>query len=330
MHSAMVLLKGLHVISYRNFCVFNCRHFHSDHYMGLTRKFNYGKIYCSDVTANLIEHIIKVDRSFIVRLPMNEKVAVQDVFVTLIDANHCPGAVLFLFELPNGMKYLHTGDFRASLDHINNPLIKDVKFDKVYLDNTYGTNSIYSFPLQQEVCTKTIEAIKRKIEGDGMKRLAPLNFLILFGSYLIGKEKIILAVSKEFNWKIYADERKRNIIKCLCWPELEEKLTANPHETPLHLVSMGHIIEERLSQYLLQYSKYTHIMGFKPTGWSMSSEKGYEPTVKDCKVSKERSRKDAILIYSVPYSEHSSYAELQMFLNGVRAKQVINTVNFGK
>ena len=45
-------------------------------------------------------------------LPMRREVTVEGVRVTLVDANHCPGAVQILFQLPDGRRFLHCGDMR--------------------------------------------------------------------------------------------------------------------------------------------------------------------------------------------------------------------------
>lgn len=40
----------------------------------------------------------------------------EEVEVTFIDANHCPGAVCILFRFTNGKSVFHTGDFRWAPD----------------------------------------------------------------------------------------------------------------------------------------------------------------------------------------------------------------------
>ncbi len=60
---------------------------------------------------------------------------VDGVTVTLIDANHCPGAVLFLFCIGDS-SHLHTGDFRASPSHASTPLIpRPIKY--LFLDTVW-------------------------------------------------------------------------------------------------------------------------------------------------------------------------------------------------
>ncbi|PVU94324.1 hypothetical protein BB561_002624 [Smittium simulii] len=99
-------------------------HFHSDHYGGLTSKFNNGMIYCSHVTGNLIIENLKVNPKYVCRLPFNRPILIEDTVVTLFDANHCPGSAMFFFDtliekggLPRE-RILHTGDFRACPEHI--------------------------------------------------------------------------------------------------------------------------------------------------------------------------------------------------------------------
>ena len=54
----------------------------------------------------------------------------------LFEANHCPGAVMFLFQGDQGT-VLHTGDFRFKADMLD--YFKDIKIDYLYLDNTFAT-----------------------------------------------------------------------------------------------------------------------------------------------------------------------------------------------
>eukprot|EP00804_Cyclotella_cryptica_P018589 CCRYP_011407-RA/>CCRYP_011407-RA protein AED:0.03 eAED:0.03 QI:270/1/1/1/0.66/0.5/4/792/616 len=78
-------------------------HFHSDHYGGITKQWNEGTIYCSVSTANLVHQQLGVEKRFLHPLPMNTPTVVaskdKPITVTLLDANHCPGAVMFIFEI---------------------------------------------------------------------------------------------------------------------------------------------------------------------------------------------------------------------------------------
>lgn len=70
------------------------------------------------------------------------------VEVILVDANHCPGAVQFLFTLPNGKKYVHCGDMRFCPTMLANSFLKRFRgAHAVFLDNTY-CNPKHDFPLQ--------------------------------------------------------------------------------------------------------------------------------------------------------------------------------------
>ena len=54
----------------------------------------------------------------------------EGVSVTLLDANHCPGAVLFLFNV-RGIFHLHTGDMRYSATFKNYPELQSIKINNL-------------------------------------------------------------------------------------------------------------------------------------------------------------------------------------------------------
>ena len=66
-----------------------------------------------------------------------------------MDANHCPGAVQFLFQLPDGgPRYVHCGDMRFCVALKDDPhLQRFIGARAVFLDTTY-CNPRFTFPLQ--------------------------------------------------------------------------------------------------------------------------------------------------------------------------------------
>ena len=78
-------------------------------------------------------------------LPMDNPTEVDGALVTPIDANHCPGAVLLLFQLRGGRTVLHTGDFRYDPATMSrHPSLLGLRasghaLDLLYLDTTYAT-----------------------------------------------------------------------------------------------------------------------------------------------------------------------------------------------
>ncbi|RZR89207.1 hypothetical protein BHM03_00016897 [Ensete ventricosum] len=71
-------------------------------YQGLNKNFYHGKIYCSSITAHLVNMKIGVPWDRLQILPLNQNITLAGVGLTCFDANHCPGSIIILFEPPNG------------------------------------------------------------------------------------------------------------------------------------------------------------------------------------------------------------------------------------
>ncbi|XP_037352001.1 DNA cross-link repair 1A protein [Talpa occidentalis] len=288
-------------------------HFHSDHYAGLSKHFTL-PVYCSEITGNLLKSKLHVQEQYIHPLPMDTKCTVNGISVVLLDANHCPGAVMILFYLPNGHVILHTGDFRAD-PSMERSFLAGQKVHTLYLDTTYCSPE-YSFPSQQEVIQF---AINTAFEAVTLNPRA----LVVCGTYSIGKEKVFLAIADVLGSKVGMSREKYKTLQCLNIPEIKSLITTDMGSSLVHLLPMMQINFKGLQSHLEKCGrKYNQILAFRPTGWTHSNK---FTSVSDI----IPQTKGNISIYGIPYSEHSSYKEMKRFVQWLKPQQIIPTVNVG-
>eukprot|EP00803_Ostreobium_quekettii_P008788 evm.model.scf_1474EXC.2 EVM.evm.TU.scf_1474EXC.2 scf_1474EXC:16266-31624(-) len=298
-------------------------HAHSDHYTGLSETWSQGSIYCSEVTGRLVVHMLGVNPKYIHALPMDIPRNVEGVEVILVDANHCPGAVQFLFRLPDGRRYVHCGDMRYCPEMLMHPHLKRcIGARALFLDTTY-CNPKYTFPPQKEsidyVATQIAGLLKAEAEG-GHK----CAFLI--STYGIGKERILLEVHRRCGVRISVTDRKYGVLQCLEWENesFSDIFTVCAEQTPVRVVRWNFLgdVWPFFKPNFVNMEAYRaeagvdKVVGFVPTGWTYDSKRA----------SFDVRRKGACEVHLVPYSEHSSYSELREFVRGMKPREVIPTV----
>ncbi|RUS71833.1 hypothetical protein EGW08_020396, partial [Elysia chlorotica] len=289
-------------------------HFHYDHYGGLTKKFAQ-PIFCSQVTGNLVESRIGVHTKWINRLPMWKPCKVANATLTLMEANHCPGAVIILFELKDGRKILHTGDFRANREMETYSALQGIKISELYLDTTY-CNPSYAFPDQTEVVHFVVDLVLKYVSDHP-------STLIICGAYTIGKERIFQAIAKALDSKICVLNDKKKVLDCLEDPDLKSRVTLDWSAGRVHVLPMGKLNQQNLKEHHTRHQRYENILAFQPTGWTHSDK---QTSLNQLKPKWSR---DGITLYGVPYSEHSSFLELKRFVQHFRPLKILPTVNNG-
>uniref|UniRef100_A0A0E0FRC8 DNA ligase n=1 Tax=Oryza nivara TaxID=4536 RepID=A0A0E0FRC8_ORYNI len=298
-------------------------HFHSDHYTGLGPSWRRGLVFCSPLTARLLVSVLSVPPQLVVVLDAGVRVTVDGWCVVAVDANHCPGAVQFLFRSsgPNAERYVHTGDFRFSQSMITEPnLLEFIGADAVFLDTTY-CNPKFTFPPQKESLEYVVNSIKRVKEES---RASGERVLCLIATYVVGKERILLEIARRCGCKIHVDSRKMEILTLLGIGGEDGVFTEDAAATDVHVTGWN-ILGETWPYFRPNFVKMKEIMvergynkavGFVPTGWMYETKKeGFAVRTKD-----------SLEIHLVPYSEHSSYNELRDYVKFLHPKRVIPTV----
>ena len=265
-------------------------HYHRDHMDGLDRGWKRGPLVCSPVTANLLAELDGVPRENLIAIePRQSKdvqVAGKTLRVTALDANHCPGAILFIFEC-DGRRIIYTGDFRLN-DELRSHKALLAGADRLYVDSTYASPE-YLFPTQEESVRLVLDAVRSNIDKE-----------ILLALYTIGKNKIVEALFEEFGRPVLVTKDKLKAYQAMgCGQHVTDKR----HEA-------GFIGYSR--DYFDRYFRWTrernpsNALVIYPSGMCLDAQprEGF---------------------FYVPYSEHCDWPEFCEFVGMVGAREVVKT-----
>ena len=325
-------------------------HFHSDHTVGLHKQWAGGTVYCTAVTARLVRRFIGVDPRRFVVLPLDEptRVVALGVVVTALDANHCPGAAMLLFDDGPSAAVLHTGDFRASvaLRAAVRAALRGRRLSRVLLDTTYALPpERYRLPPQDAVLDLVRRLCRSEGGGGGRTRF-------VCGGYSVGKERVAFACAEAHagGCRVGAADAEKLESLRLCGFDAvgAEDGGGGGGGASVVLASMRDVATpESLAGWLAP--GFDRVVGFRPTGWGVqrcdrppvaphaageaevaAAERGFVLREAAARRATGGGGQQRLVLYSVPYSEHSSWDELVAFVREHRGAAVMSTVGSAK
>ncbi|KAJ5245985.1 hypothetical protein N7468_000968 [Penicillium chermesinum] len=214
-------------------------HVHSDHLQGL-ESLRAPFIYCSPATRELLlriekyphrmnfqkgilesrrlhyKHLARILRPIPLNTPTKiELTPKKHVRVTLIDANHCVGAVMFLVE-GDGKAILYTGDIRAEqwwvTSLVRHPVLIPYtlgtkKLDRLYLDTTFAgaSNPLREFPSKAEGLAELLQ----KVESYSKETI------FYFRAWTFGYEDVWVALAAALDTKVHVDRYQMGLYRSL-------------------------------------------------------------------------------------------------------------------
>ncbi|XP_062962245.1 5' exonuclease Apollo [Cynocephalus volans] len=273
--------------------LFFLSHLHSDHTVGLSSTWA-RPLYCSPITAHLLHRHLQVSKQWIRALEVGEshvlpldEIGRETMTVTLIDANHCPGSVMFLFEGYFGT-ILYTGDFRYTPSMLKEPaLTLGKQIHTLYLDNT-NCNPALVLPSRQEAAHQIVQLIRKHPHHN-----------VKIGLYSLGKESLLEQLALEFRTWVVLSPRRLELVQLL---GLADVFTLEEKAGRLHAVDHMEICHSAM----LHWNQTHPTIAILPTSRKI-----------------HRSHPD---IHIIPYSDHSSYSELRAFVAALKPCQVVPIV----
>ncbi|KAF8653242.1 hypothetical protein AX16_004070 [Volvariella volvacea WC 439] len=279
------------------------------------------------------------------------------VTITLVDANHCPGAVMFLIEGAKG-SILHTGDFRAEpwfLESLKRnphlqPYLAPKRPNHMRSGTGVGGSATASAADEKANTTKritpnlTLEAIyldtasllsnigipTKEAAVSGlieMMQMYPPTTYFFINAWTWGYEDILKGIATAFQCQIHVDRYKLGVYNHISDPFLRRILTSDPSSTRFHACERfdrcDHVAVDEVPNRKEGSFGSTSRMGHRvvyvnPVSVGVASWKAYANDVKS-----RLAYGEEINNLLVPLARHSTLPELREFVSLFRPKRVV-------
>ncbi|KAL7953632.1 beta-lactamase-like protein [Trichoderma compactum] len=227
-------------------------HVHSDHLSGL-ETLRSPFVYCSAATREILlrlerypcrinyargilearqqtyKHLSKVIKPLPLESPTTIELQPGNcIQVTLFDANHCPGSVMFLME-GHGKAILYTGDLRCEPWFVNT-----ITRSPALIEYTCGIKTIDTIYLD----TSFVDDIPFQTKAEGIAQLLhkvtryPKDTVFYIQAWTYGYEDVWIALSKALNSPIHVDDYKFRIYNSLNTSSSETRPGSGAQLTP--------------------------------------------------------------------------------------------------
>jgi DNA ligase-1 len=309
--------------------VFFLTHGHWDHHRGLSETWTAGPVYCTTVTAAFITLKLGVRPEHIRELRLDEPFTLDGVRVVAVDANHCPGAVQLLFCLPDGRRFVHSGDCRytdAWQQNAHLQAFRDAGVEALFLDTTF-CHPRHDFPQQSAAIRYAALTAAQSLREEPQT-------LILLSAYTIGKERLMLGIAREAGVSVGVSDDKMAALACLDLGDDLSLFTTDVASSPVRVLAWDSLGETfpffKPNWTAIEQARVEagarRVLAFVPTGWNWSKSAA-EQAASDPSAPFKVVREGVAEIHLIPYSEHSSFSELQSYVRWLRPRCVIPTVN---
>ncbi|KAM0276060.1 hypothetical protein ACHAQH_007146 [Verticillium albo-atrum] len=172
-------------------------------------------------------------KSLLKPIPMDTPAEIElapghHIQVILLDANHCPGAVMFLIE-GNGKAILYTGDIRSEPWHVNT-----IARNSALVEYTHGIKTLDKIYLD----TSFIDDVPFQTKAEGLSELLqkvsqyPSDTIFHFQAWTYGYEDVWIALSKALQSRVHVDDYKMNIFSALRAKPTSDRFGQSVHLCP--------------------------------------------------------------------------------------------------